>query len=302
MNTYRNPVELFKNVIEHNEESIEKSKEYQISTNNYYIVIADPKDLVTQSIIKYMINETGIETNEWTDVIENIKLDFDREQILNINIYEYGLKELEKEFTKIEYCCKESDGNLILIIDINLIIKMIYLCDIKDEEIHIYDFLINKLYKKLNIVHILDSVDMLHVKNRGFIYDTIMFKQLKKLLITETEEDRPNNKIFNIYSKIGKHYWNFETIKDVVEDLEDHDIFYDEKEFKNIIDQQFKLSKTDPEPDPDADYDYDNYAIKIVNGFQCVVTKDTLDNLTMNNLFDNCNNVLHPLHKLKSYR
>ena len=268
---YNNNQKLFSDLIEYNNENPIHLGEYNIPiSNKYYIMIMDIKDKHINNIIEYLYNENRETSNPFGDgfTIDN-NIGFDKDQVYSINLHTENIKEISIELTNIITNVEESNGELCLILDINYLLNLLQQIDDIGEEMHLYDFLIYKLYKKLDKILILDiNKDLEHNVSPNMLYTELTSK-----LIRNNDNNNNNNfksldqdKNIILYKKEDSIYW------------------------KMLLDEKVNINIDDL---------IDKVIYHEIDGEEYMITSQTIRKLFSSNIFDptNKDEPFHPLSK-----
>ena len=164
------------------------------------------------------------------------------------------------------------------------------LIDDQNEEIHLYDFLVYKLNKKLDKILILDDKKVLF-NNNELIKFNLLHDELGKNLLKNNKINKqqtisePVDKDIFIYKKVESLYWK-------IIQFDKNTILHDD----NLIKNEIELSNN-------FDNKLEDIVFCDIDDTTCMVTKKKLSKILSNNIF-NLNNdddmdvVLHPLSKM----
>lgn len=276
MEIYSKVFDLFRGLIDYNNSNIETvatvikdigTTEIQI-TNVYYISILDNKNKDITNFINYLNNAEH--PNPFEDIKTNISID--KEQFYNIELPKITLKELGKSIDEIlntvDKSISEKDNTsakLVFILDINVLFNLILFFDEDDKEIHIYDFILNKLKNKVNKVLILDEFNSLKIDG------------LKSNVVNELEiyllKNKPefpkiihSNEI-TIYKYFDCIYWKVLNLNQRIEYIS-----ADEKDTEQTFVE--------------------------IDGIDALIKTVKIEKICFSNIFENHKFVLHPLDKL----
>lgn len=258
-NIYANQFKMFIDVIKYNNDDYLYSEEYSIPiSNKYYIMLLNNNVDETNNLINYLFNENRDIENPFDDLINTIS--FDKDQVYNMNLNNTHIKEIEQNINNIFNCVEESDAELALVIDIKYLMDLIDKFDKNNLEIHLYDFIIHKLLKKIDRLYIYDCDNLL--KSPSIIY----YELLELLKNSSTKKINDDNDKIKIYKNVNSIYWK---------KLESNQTF-------------------------EYNYTNDKYIYGVIDGEISIMTSETKSLLYLSNIFNEFNDiVLHPLHKLK---
>jgi hypothetical protein len=293
-NTYNNfnifddKISLFSDLVLYNNENPTYYGDYNIPlSNKYYIILIDQNDQENNNIINYLFNDDREADNPFENINNNIG--FDRDQVYQINLLKDNIKQIDNELNNIFINIDESDGELCIVIDIRYLLNIIMLIDEQNEEIHLYDFLINKLNKKLDKILILDSNKLLF-NNNELIKPNLLHNEFIKLLKKNQINSHQNtselkDKDIFIYKKVESIYWKIIQFN------------------KNIILHDDNVIKNEIELFDNFDNKLEDIVFCDIDDTTCMVTKKKLSKILSNNIFnlnydDEIDVVLHPLSKM----
>ena len=263
---YNNKQKLFSDLIVFNNENPIFYGDYNIPiSNKYYIMIMDMNDKDTNNIIEYLYNEDRDLPNPFDD---NLSVDnnigFDKDQVYQINLCTDNIKQIDTELTNIFENVEESNGELSLILDINYLLNLLQKIDDESKEMHLYDFLIYKLSKKLDKMFILDiNKDLEHNDNPNMISTELTNKLIRNNNNLITINQATN---FILYKKDDCIYW------------------------KILLDDKINININDL---------IDKVIYHEIDGEEYMITSQTMEKLFSSNIFDHTNTdePLHPLSK-----
>ena len=263
---YNNKQKLFSDLIVFNNENPIFYGDYNIPiSNKYYIMIMDMNDKDTNNIIEYLYNEDRDLPNPFDD---NLSVDnnigFDKDQVYQINLCTDNIKQIDTELTNIFENVEESNGELCLILDINYLLNLLQKIDDESKEMHLYDFLIYKLSKKLDKMFILDiNKDLEHNDNPNMISTELTNKLIRNNNNLITINQATN---FILYKKDDCIYW------------------------KILLDDKINININDL---------IDKVIYHEIDGEEYMITSQTMEKLFSSNIFDHTNTdePLHPLSK-----
>jgi hypothetical protein len=270
MSIYNNAISLFTDLIEYNESNMEYMGSLQIPmTNIYYITFCDSNDTKINEFILYLNNF------EQKNPFETIKvnMNIDSEQICNINLVKSTLQQINKELTETLNNASESNSKISIILDINMLFHLIKSFKEKESEIHLYDFILHILKKKVDKLFILDTKNIL--KNEKEEYSSI-YNELIVYLLKERKSLNLQNKkkIVTIYKGYNSLYWK-------ILDLNKRITYLDSEDQETKIDEDISLVE--------------------INDEEALLTTIPLSKICYSNLFEMHSFVLDPIDKLNIY-
>lgn len=269
MSIYSDSSLLFENLVLYNEENIEYMGSYQIPiTNIYYISLLDPNNDEINDFIKHLNNSDN--KNPYENVKININID--DEQFFKINLIKSSLQQINKDICEILENAENSNSKIVLLMDIGFIFKLIKSFEDSDTEIHLYDFIMHKLKRKINKLFILDTNSILKLDNlkMSSVYDELRFYLLKEKIQIKNNGD--DNDV-TIYKSHNSLYWK-------------------------ILDLNQKIEYIEIPEDSDLNLEKNMKLVEIDNE-ESILTTISLSKLRFSNLFELHSFVLNPIHKLK---
>jgi hypothetical protein len=263
---YNNKQKLFSDLIVYNNKNPIFLGDYNIPiSNKYYIMLMDMNDKDINKIIEYLYNEDRDLPNPFDEslTVDN-NIGFDKDQVYQINLNTDNIKQIDMELINIFANIEESNGELCLILDINYLLNLLQKIDYEGKEMHLYDFLIYKLYKKLDNMLIFDiNKDLEYNSSPNMIYTELTNKLIKtnNILISL---DQANN--FILYKKEDCIYW------------------------KILLDDKLNININDL---------IDKVIYHEIDGEEYMLTSQTMEKIFSSNIFDhkNTDEPLHPLSK-----
>ena len=185
-------------------------------SNKYYITILDTEQKPFNDFFNYIFDETReIEPPFVVDSNTDTKLKWDKEQYYFIELGKKNFFELENDLVAVHSEISDSNGNTILLIDIDYLINHLIECADSNIPTHIYDFLLFQL-KKFNFesVIIFDSTNKYNNSN-------LLYEQVKlNFNIINKSESKFNLNSIQVYNKIDSSqlniFWNIINQLDVV--------------------------------------------------------------------------------------
>jgi hypothetical protein len=263
---YNNKQKLFSDIILYNNENPIFYGDYNIPiSNKYYIMLMDMNDKDTNNIIEYLYNEDRDLPNPFDDslTIDN-NIGFDKDQVYQINLNTDNIKQIDMELTNIFANIEESNSELCLILDINYLLNLLQKIDDESKEMHLYDFLIYKLYKKLDKMLILDINKDLEYNSSPNMLSTELANKLIKTNNNLITINPANN--FILYKKDDCIYW------------------------KILLDNKINININDL---------IDKVIYHEIDGEEYMITSQNIDKLFSSNIFDHTNTdePMHPLSK-----
>lgn len=269
---FDNSNDFFNNLVKTNTENpswiSNKNKNSIPISNKYYLNILDEKNLDVKNFYDYIDDSTR--SLKYPFKIEkNIDYSFmiEIEQIYKIDIEQSNLKKISNDLDIFFDIVNESNGEIILILDIFYLINNF----IDSKQIysnHLVDFILWKLKKKLSCIYILDC--NLIIKN----HKNMLFVQLESCLINFDKFKYNLNYDFSVYKNINDDliknvYWNllyFEMGKSI------------EKSINKNTDENTNKIK--------SPYDSTYFDLVTINGNKCFLGKVNLIDVIDNNLLD----------------
>lgn len=228
---------LFNNIIiTNNEDPINPTKTIESVpiSNKYFLTILDNKKDEIQSFFDYINDNTR--TIEYPfKKNKNIDYSFmvEQEQFYQIDLENSNLKEISDNLDDFFQIVKESNGEIVFVLDLNYLIENF----VKSKNVapnHLIDFILWKLKNKVTYILILD-INMI-VKN----YNNLLFAQLETCFINWDLTKYDLNKNILVYKDIEEEvyqntYWNllYPEIK-ITEHIQKIKSPYGESEF-NIV-------------------------------------------------------------------
>jgi hypothetical protein len=263
---YTNLSNLFTDLIKYNEENIELFGNMQIPlTNIYYFTILDNNDETTNQYITFL---TDINASTNIDITNN--MNFEHEQLHQINIMKSSLKQIDNEIHNVLEVAAESSAKIVLVLDIGFIFKFLkHIKDI-DREIHLYDFILYKFKNKIDKLFLLDYDSILTINEKySIIYDELNMYLSK---IKPPIKNIINDFDVTIYNNSNSLYWYFLN--------SDEKINYLSNDHNNI--------------------NNDNVSLVNINEEETLLLTTKFSKICFSNLFEKHSNVLNPFDKLKT--
>lgn len=245
-------------------------------SNKYFLTILDDKNNDIKNFFDYINDDDRI--LEFPFEKENdIDYSFmiEQEQIYNINIIDSNLKEISINLDDFFSIAKESEGQIIFILDINYIINN-FVISKNISPNHLIDFILWKLKNKVSEIYVLDLY--LNIKN----YKNMLFAQLESCLINHDYLKFNLDNNFVVYKDINDEvfdnvYWN---------------LFYPEMKILEYI------------QNINSPYDDSNFQIVKINNKECFMTKINVSDIIGKNLL-NLNNepgiIIDPTDRLNIF-
>jgi len=147
-------------------------------SNKYYITIVDAAEGTFGNFFSYIFDEsreTEINFIPEENIDLNLKWDLEQFYFILLDNNKY-LINLEDEFNEIKSIINNSNAETILIIDINYIMNFLLDSKVKNNPVHIFDFLLFQL-KKFN----LDKIIIFDEENK-YSKNNLLYKQIKLCL------------------------------------------------------------------------------------------------------------------------
>lgn len=271
MSIYHKSEELFTDLIKYNELNMEYLGGLQVPmTNIYYITFLNPNDNKSLKFISYLENYNN--HNPFDNIKPNINID--TEQICNIDLTQKPINLIDKILDEIYINAQKSNSKISVILDIGFVFNIITSFEKDEIEIHLYDFLLYKLKKRVDKLFILDNENIL--QNNSICSN--IFDELKMYLLINKELNTiviPNIDI-TIYKYHDSLYWK---ILDMSQRI--HKINYDETD---ELDEKGVFNET---------------SIYEIDDKEAYLKTIKLPKICFTNLFELHSIVLHPLDKLK---
>lgn len=263
MSIYHNSCELFTDLIKYNEQNIEYLGGLQIPmTNIYYITVLDPKDTNSINFMSHVAN------SENPNPFDNIKLNIniDNEQIYNINLITNSINLIDNTLTEVFENVSKSNSQISIVLDIGFIFNLISSFEKEEIEIHLYDFLLYKLKKKINKLFILDTDNILKFNaTYSSVYDEL---KIQLLIKNDSETINIPDTDITIYKYYDSLYWRILDLNQHIEKLDENEVL-------------------------------DNISIYEIDDKEAFLKTTNISKICFTNLFEMHSVVLHPLDKLK---
>lgn len=269
MSIYSNILELFTDLVEYNEKNIEFMGSMQIPiTNIYYITFMDYNDKQINDFFEYL------NSFENKNPFENIKvnLNIDKEQVCSINLIKSTLQYINKQITETLNNVKKSNSKISVILDINLLFKIIKSFEEKEIEVHLYDFILHILKNKVDKLFILDIYDILKVNNDKL---SSVHEEFKLFLLKEKyiPKSNTNEKLVTIYKTHKSLYWKIFNLNQKISYLDS-------------CDEEEKLA--------------DDITLVEIDDEEAILSTIDISKICFSNLFEMHTFVLNPLDKLNT--
>lgn len=267
MSIYNNTLQLFTDLIQYNENNIEFMGSIQIPiTNIYYITFLDHNDKQINDFFEHL------KSFENKNPFENIKvnLNIDREQICSVNIIKSTLQYINNQITETLDNAKESNSKISVILDINLLFKIIESFEEKEIEVHLYDFILHILKNKVDKLFILDYDNILKADDDKL---SSVYEELKLFLFKEKYVPKLNinENLVTIYKTHQSLYWKIFNLNQRISYLDP-------------CDQEEKLA--------------DEISLVEIDDEGAILSTIDISKICFSNLFEMHTFVLNPLHKL----
>jgi hypothetical protein len=245
-------------------------------SNKYYISILDNKSNDVNSFFDF-INDNTRSLEYPFSKNNNIDYSFmvEPEQFYNINIENSNLKEISNNLDIFFEIVKESEGEIVFVLDINYLIGN-FIDSKKTCPNHLIDFIIWKLQKKLTYILVFDLDS--NIKK----YNNMLFAQLETCFINCDLSKYNMNLILQVYKNIDEEVY--------------------ENVYWNLLDSEFNIKKT--EQKVKSPYEKLEFAIGEFNGnkyFLCVVSIADLVGKNLLNLNNDPGIIIEPPDRIKIY-
>ncbi len=267
MSIYNNTLQLFTDLVEYNEKNIEFMGSMQIPiTNIYYITFLDHNDKQINDFFEHL------KSFENKNPFENIKvnLNIDQEQVCSINIIKSTLQYINNQITETLNNAKESNSKISVILDINLLFKIIESFEEKEIEVHLYDFILHILKNKVDKLLILDYNNILKADSDKL---SSVYEELKLFLLKEkyVPKSNINENLVTIYKTHKSLYWKIFNLNQRISYLDP-------------CDEEEKLA--------------DEISLVEIDDEEAILSTIDISKICFSNLFEMHTFVLNPLHKL----
>lgn len=236
---YNNPTDLFNKIVHTNtKEPVWTNTTNSIPiSNKYFLTILDHSNINTINFINY-INNTEYDIEYPFEKDANIDYSFmiESEQLNHIDLETFNLNKIGSNLDIFFQIVSESDGDIILVIDINYLLdKFNNSKNIVSN--HLIDFILWKLKNKLNYIFVLDEKKQIKFSNNLLLiqfeiclvnWDASKYNFDNNLIVYKDINDNifnnvywnilyPNNKITEYLHSIDSPYknlkYNFSLIK-----------------------------------------------------------------------------------------
>jgi hypothetical protein len=267
---------LYKDLIQYNEEELIYTGEHNLPiSNKYYIFIVDTGN------VDFMRYYDGLFSAIEENPLQEIKVNFDEDQVFLYNILKYNYRSTDKILNELYNNAAEEGGEVCVIIDIGYILNFIrHTEENSGVENHILDYIINKFTAKVDKLYILDEKQELQ-KNSLLYRDIISLNKKVSKVIPLTYYDKKNGYIEDNYITIYRNKDNL---------------------YWRIIDNN---STIDFSEDYGEDHDYEDKIIEVkIDKIDSLITLTEIDDdILYGNIFtkENMQKVLHPLTKNSIY-
>jgi len=272
---YNNLQSLFTDLIKYNEANIELLGEMQVPiTNIYYITMLELADSQIIKFLTYLIDSDS--SNPFDSFKSNIS--FDEEQLSNINLVKSSLQQLNVDITSTLEIAGESSGKIVLVLDVGLLFSLIKTFNESEQEVHLYDFILHKLKKKVDKLFILDTGSILTIgDNHSSVFDELNLYLCKE---KETDKKIGESGDITIYKNPCSMYWKMLDLNKKIEYIHEG------------IDFE---TKTNNETDAT-----DSPTLVEIDGEETLLITKNISKVCFTNLFELHTCVLDPLDKLKT--
>ena len=184
-------------------------------SNKYYITVVDKFNGEIADFLKYIFDDTReIQQNFIPDLDTDTNLKWDLEQFYFVELGKGNLITLENDLDEVKSIIQDSNGETVLLIDINYLIDYLTICDKENIPVHIYDFLLLK-FKQFNFEKILIFDGENKYSKNNMLYKQIgLFLDpeniiLQKLLNSESDsESDSNSNQIHVYKKFQDNDYN----------------------------------------------------------------------------------------------
>ena len=267
---------LYKDLIGYNEEDLIYTGEHNLPiSNKYYIFIVDTGN------VDFMRYYDGLFSAIEENPLQEIKVNFDEDQVFFYDIFKYNYKMVDKILKELYNHAHEEGGEVCVILDIGYILKFIrHSEENSGVENHILDYLLYKLTAKVDKLFILDEKQELQ-KNSLLYRDIISLNKNVSKVIPFTYFDKKNGYIEDNYITIYRNKDNL---------------------YWRLVDNN---STIDFSEDYGEDHDYEDKIIEVkIDKIDSLITLTEIDDdILYGNVFtkENMIKVLHPLTKNNIY-
>jgi len=212
---------LFKDLINYNEEDLIYTGEHNLPiSNKYYIFISDNNNK------DFMLYYNNLFFAEEVNPIQNIKVNFDEEQVFLYDILKYNYKATDKILKELYYNANEEGGEVCVILDIGYILNFIGLTEENSSvENHILDYIMYKFTSRVDKLFILDEKQEL--QKNSLLYRNIISlnKNVSKIIpmfyYNNKKESFEDNYI-TIYKNKNNLYWKIVDTNSTIDFSEDY--------------------------------------------------------------------------------
>ena len=267
---------LYSDLIRYNEEDLIYTGEHNLPiSNKYYIFIVDTGN------VDFMRYYDGLFSAIEENPLQDIKVNFDEDQVFMYDIIKYNYKMVDKILCELYNNANEEGGEVCVILDIGYILNFIrHTEENSGVENHILDYIIHKFTAKVDKLFILDEKQELQ-KNSLLYRDIISLNKNVNKVIPLTYYDKKNGCIEDNYITIYRNKYNL---------------------YWRIVDTN---STIDFSEDYGEDHDYEDKIIEVkIDKVDSLITLTEIDDdILYGNLFsrENMIKVLHPLTKNNIY-
>jgi len=267
---------LYSDLIRYNEEDLIYTGEHNLPiSNKYYIFIVDTGN------VDFMRYYDGLFSAIDENPIQDIKVNFDEDQVFMYDIIKYNYKMVDKILCELYNNANEEGGEVCVILDIGYILNFIRNTEENSGiENHILDYIIHKFRNKVDKLFILDEKQELQ-KNSLLYRDILSLNKNVCKVIPFTYYDKKNgcleDNYITIYRNKDNLYWRLVDTNSTIDFSEDYG----------------------------EDHDYEDKIIEVkINKVDSLITLTEIDDdILYGNLFsrENMIKVLHPLTKNNIY-
>jgi len=267
---------LYKDLINYNEEDLIYTGEHNLPiSNKYYIFIADINNK------DFMLYYNNLFNAENINPIQNIKVNFDEDQVFFYDILKFNYKSTDKILRELYNHANEEGGEVCVILDIGYILNFIRMTEENSGiENHILDYIIHKFTAKVDKLFILDEKQELQ-KDSLLYRDIISLNKSVCKVIPFTYYDKKNgcfeDNYITIYRNKDNLYWKIVNNNSTIDFSEDYG----------------------------EDHDYEDKIIEVkIDKIDSLITLTEIDDeILYGNVFtrENMTKVLHPITKNSIY-
>jgi len=283
--------DLFNQIIKinnNNKHWLKNSKNCLIPiSNKYFLTILNHSDTKVNNFFEFINDNTR--TLEYP-FKKNNDIDYsfivEYEQFYTIKLDDLIINDLSKNIDKFYKITKESYGEIICVIDINLLLNN-YLLSKNILPNHLIDFLIWKLKNKVSYIYIFDSTN-------NIAYNNMLYLQFKVCIKKFDIQNLIINKNISIYKKTSDTifeniYWNLLSENLII---------------TSKIDKKIKFSTNNKTYINESENNSLEFDIGIINNTESYITNINLVDIINNNIFETSNIlciIIDPIDRLNIY-